>query len=196
MATKSDVMKERQRYRIIRLVLLCIFLLSFAGWLYYADVWIFFTEPGRKYFFDRGDYLQGILLTLEWLFCINILPICAPDTVKNYWLYATIFSGFSLHYYLRHLASFKCPFCRKVIEVDSTWQCPSCDHVLTRPLWYTIFHKCKWRKCKETPEAYDCPRCGRTIHLLSPAPQLRSVSAGGEPSEHHPRVARFPGAGS
>jgi hypothetical protein len=192
---RQDVVKERRRYKLIRRVLGGTFWIAFLFWAY-SSFWVLFNPEARALMYAGSSFFEKVLTTLNWFFCVSTLPFCAVGAVKNYWFYIALFSGLSLWYYLRHLASFKCPYCRKVVDLNTTWECPSCHHVLVRPLWYTIFHKCIWSKCKEAPEGFQCPHCSKTIHLLSPAPQLRSLTPGESPPENQSNVARFPGTGS
>jgi hypothetical protein len=190
---RQDVVKERRRYRWIRRVLGWIFFLSTFGWIGFYLFGIYSVRHDRELWLSIGGWTAGLALGLftdTWTTTPGSREL-AHDF--SYLFYTSLVSGIALYYYLRRLASFKCPLCRKVVEVDMTWQCPSCDHVWTRPLWYTIFHKCKWRKCKERPEAVQCPHCSRNIHLLSPAPSLRSLPPGVSPPEEPTNVARFPG---
>jgi hypothetical protein len=191
MATRGDVMNERRRYQWIRLVLLWIFLLSLLGWLIYGDVWSLFNPKSRALLYSGSTFFQGILTTLHWFFCVDFLPFCAVGFAKNYWLYATLFSGFMLWFYLRKVASFNCPYCDELIEVDTSWQCPHCRRAWTRPFWYTIFHKCKFRKCRRKQKYFRCTNgdCRQVIYIMSPAPQVPSV----QPPAN---VARFPGTGT
>ena len=190
---RQDVVQERRRYKLIRRALGGTFWIAFLFWAY-SSFWVFFNPEARTLMYAGNSFFHQVLTTLNWLFCVNIIPFCSVGFVKNYWLYIALFSLAALYVYLRHLASFKCPFCRKVIDLNIDWECFYCHHVWHKPLWYTIFHKCKWWKCREVPKYFQCPHpnCGQTIHLLTPAPELRTITAGQLPPEEQSNVARFP----
>jgi hypothetical protein len=193
MATRGDVVQERRRYRWIRRVLGWIFFLSTIGWIgfYLYGIYALHNEYGLWRTFQIWTMGLGFgLFSDSWTTGAGGRELLHQF---RYLFYASFVSGIVLYYYLRHLASFKCPYCRKVVEVDMTWQCAACNHVRTRPLWYTIFHKCKWRKCKERPDGVDCPHCGSTIYLLSPAPPLRTLPPGEPQTGGVSNVAHFPG---
>src|SRR5919198_1010998 len=192
---RQDVVKERRRYRWIRRVLGWIFLLPTLAWLgmYLYGIYTMWNYP--NFWISLGAWTGGLALGLfsdSWSTTAGSRELVHEF---SYLFYTSLVTGIVLYYYLRHRASFKCPFCRRVVEVDMTWECEVCKHVWTRPLWYTIFHKCKWRKCKERPDGVACPHCGSTIHLLSPAPPLRTLPPGESQSGGASNVARFPGTG-
>ena len=185
---RPDVL--RKRYHTIRRVLGSIFLISIGFWIIYS--WGVFLEPQyRTYFFGIRDFWEGILLSLEWLFCVSILPFCAPGATKNYWLYIALLSGLSLWVYLRHLASIDCPYCGKMIDLNTDWECPRCHTVHNKPIWFTIFDRCKNLKCLRKPKIWECTNCRNEVSLLSPATQTPGQPPGSQSSQLT-NIARFP----
>jgi hypothetical protein len=154
---RGDVQKERRQYKLIRRVLGWTSIIALIWWL---STW-------------NSDTTVGF--STPWGF---LLPF--P-------LLLFLLSAVGLFVYLRFIASFNCPYCKKMVDLNTDWECFYCHYVHHNPIWFTIFHRCRNLKCRKKPKIWACKNvnCAKPIYLLSSAPQLASVQ--------QPNVSRFPG---
>lgn len=177
---RQDAVEERKRYKLIRRVLGGAFLVAFLLWLY-SRFWIFFSPDHFALLYADTDILQKIKISYAHFICAEIF--CDLGDRRNIFFWIALFSGAALYFYLRYLASFHCPFCDELVDLNSDWECARCHRTHDKPFWFTIFHRCRNLKCRRRPRYWKCSNCGQDISLLFHAPQ---------PQAQQPNVARLP----
>jgi hypothetical protein len=183
---RSDVVNDRKRYHVIRKILgwPVVLVASFC-------IYLFVDTVIDNHFYYKIGWPDAIFLAVQTFLIFLFVDLDTTSWLKNdpefipyfTWYKVSFYTGLAfaslLFIYLKWIASFHCPFCNKVIDMNTNWECFYCHTVHTRPLWNTILHKCRWPKCWKKPLYFECPHfsCKQTIYLMFPAPATGAPTA-------------------